>query len=72
MSNYTLTQIDYYTQTWLPRFHPQPNVIDLFPVSHFPRCFHLVMGVSPFFLGVSGYEQEAVGGARNKVNRPFF
>ena len=22
-----------------------------------------------YFLGVSGYEQEAVGGARNKVNR---
>ena len=27
------------------------------------------MGVWPYFLGVSGYEQEAVGGARNKVNR---
>ena len=39
-----------------------------FPVSHFPRCFHRVMGVLPYFLGVSGYEQEAVGGARNKVN----
>ena len=29
------------------------------------------MGVSPYFLGVSGYEQEAVGGARNKVNSCF-
>ena len=29
------------------------------------------MGVWPYFLGVSGYEQEAVGGARNKVNKSF-
>jgi len=26
------------------------------------------MGVWSYFLGVSGYGQEAVGGARNKVN----
>ena len=40
-----------------------------FPVSHFPRCFGRILGVWPYFLGVSGYEQEAVGGARNMVNR---
>ena len=27
------------------------------------------MGVWPYFLGVSEYEQEAVVGARNKVNK---